>query len=129
MDLVTELLACLGALVSSDLRNLISYRIKNHSRMIVIFSYHRCHIFFPPLLEIQTIIIVGFQTVPHIKSLIHNIHTNLITRTQHSRSHRMMRHTDCIESSFFHFQNLTVLCIFISCSTKKSTVVMNTAAT
>ena len=100
-DFFTQFMASLCTMICSDLRNLISYRIQDHRRMIVVFAYHCGHIFFPPFTEVQTIIQIGFATIPHIKCFVHYIHSQLITSAQHCRSHRMVRHTDRIKSGFF----------------------------
>ena len=59
--------------------DLISDRIHDNGWMVVVFGDHSLRIRFPPFLELITCIVIWiFVDQPHIKSLIHHIHTHNI---------------------------------------------------
>ena len=118
----------LKSLLFTRFCNLISDRIQNDRRMIIISLDHGSRIRFPPCFKITSIIIFIFSVVPGIKGFIHNIHSQFITRSQHCFTGRIMRASDGIKSGFFHDLHTSSLTFFPACRSQDPIVMMDTAA-
>ena len=105
------------------LRNLISYRIKNHRWMIKILLHHIFQILFPPLFKIVHIIIFCLMDIPYIHKLIHNQHSLPVTCFQ-----KRFGTWDRIISILFQNPDLTCLCIRITAGSKYTIIMMNASS-
>ena len=107
------------------LRNLISYRIKNHRWMIEILLHHIFQILFPPLFKIVHIIIFCLMDIPYIHKLIHNQHSLPVTCFQKRFGTWIVCGSDRIISILFQDPDLTCLCIRITAGSKYTIIMMN----
>jgi len=96
--------------------------------MVVILADHCRHVAFPPFLEVEAVIIVGFHPVPHIECFVHHVHAQTVAGAQHRRRHRLMGHPDCVEAGFLQPFDLTELGVLVRRRPEQAAVVVDAGA-
>ena len=69
--------------------------------MIVIFSHQIGHVMLPPLCHVGTVIEIYLGGGPHIRELIHHIHTQLVAGFQKPSAHGIVGTADRVVSGLF----------------------------
>ena len=120
---------CKGnSLFLSGFGYLISGRIHDYGWVVIVLIHHILQVFSVVIQDLICIIIFGFVDVPAVNVLVHYQHSHFIAGTKKRLGARVVSRTDCIVAGIQKKTYFTVLCKFVSAGTKKSVVVMDTAA-
>ena len=71
---VLKVLGNLLALGAALLRNLVTYRPHDDTRMVAVGEYEVLDVFLPPVLEEAGIAVLALRIEPHVKTLGHHHH-------------------------------------------------------
>ena len=127
-DLVRQLLAPLGIKFVPCLGNLISDGVENHTGMIVVFSHKVGNVMLPPLCHVRAVIKVHLGGGPHIRELIHHIHTQLVAGLQKPSAHGIVGAADRVVSGLLQGLYTELRRMGEFCCSRHTVVVVDTAA-
>ena len=128
MDQFHLLFAVFQALGLCGICHFIADGIKDHARMVVILLHHLCSIFCPMFLKIQAVIEFCLAVKPHVKTLIHHVHTVMIAGFQHGAAAGIMGRANGIKTGFLQDPHSAPFTFIIGRSAQNAIVMVHAAA-
>ncbi len=128
MELLRDRMGDRRALARADLRDLVSDRVQDDARVVVVLAHHGGHILFPPVCKVEAVVVVRLAAVPHVGELVHDIEAHRITGPKPGRGSRLMGHAHRIEPGRLQSPHLSKGLIPVHGSAQNPAVVVDAGA-
>ena len=118
----------INAFLLTGFRDFVADGIEDYRGVIEISLYHGSGILFPPLIKINAVVVGIFAVIPHIESLVHDVHAKFVTGFKHRCGSGIVRGSDGIEAIFLQNPYAPLFALGISGRPENPIVMMDTAA-